>query len=718
MLTAAFGLALPWLMVAAMPSIAWAQAPAPATQPIDVARAVRDRFVQDQQALATGTPAQRDEAARRLIARQTAESRTAILKALQQKDNQGAQLAAARAIPDDPTPDPRWITPLGNLMGIGGNVGGQERELTVAGAVALGSFHGTVADRNAAFGLLQRFINNPVNPPGKLSAIRALSVCTDYRIAELLVSLMQSPSEAERNNAADALQEMTQVTENGRDPRAWQAWWATQRNRPPEEFRADILERQRRRNVVGMTDVDKVVGQMFAMVDQKRQPAALEVPLDSADAPFRAAGIRLAWQYFNARGELPPAILPKVRELVRDSSPQVRIAAAKFLRDKNDRPSLEILLAQLLVDTDAEVRAAIMEPLVSMQDVRAVPTLLEILKDPSVRSATAAAETLAKLGPAIHKDAALQTTVSNELVKTINGRGNQNPDLKAACVEALVPLQMPQHRQLFESLLGQQQTPRMRIAAVAGLGELRDPNLGDVVFGVVQNDREQKVRYAALGAMATLQARGFAGQLLSVSLNPAEDKGIRDLAQHAFEAYLPLGSDEQLNNWSDQFLQSNAWARRVPVMKEQLTRAEKAKDPRAAAALDEAIGDAYVRLNQPQDAIPYLRAALDYWQNNKGSAAAQASPRRRLMTAHLMAKQYPQAAQLAQEAMSRDPALQEDVIPWIANEVDRLNEAKQPRDAQRLAEEGLKIPNLTERSRNWLIKGREAANQQLSPNPR
>src|SRR5207249_4992965 len=49
---------------------------------------------------------ERDEAARRLVARQTPEARAALAAALQDATNRGAQLAAARAIPLDPNPDP------------------------------------------------------------------------------------------------------------------------------------------------------------------------------------------------------------------------------------------------------------------------------------------------------------------------------------------------------------------------------------------------------------------------------------------------------------------------------------------------------------------------------------------------------------------------------------------------------------------------------------
>lgn len=710
---------LAWVL--AWPGVAFAQAPAatqPGNGPIDVERAVADAFALDRRTVeGNGAQPARDEAARRLIARQTREGRDAILAILQLRQNQAAQLAAARAVPDDLNPDPRWIAPLGDLLGIAG-AGGLERDLTVASIVALGSFHGTATDRTTAFGLVQRFVTNPANPPSKTSGIRALGACPDLPIADLLVSLVQNPQvrQIDRNAAADALAEMTLNSENGRDPRAWATWWVAQRGKNADQFRDELLDRQRRRHTGLNGDLIGPLRQMVQLAAPQNAGAALRVPLDSTEPALRSAGIHLVFETFNAQGQLPAGVLPRVRELVRDSDVDVRAEAARVLGSMNDHPSLEALLAQLTIEADAGARIAFMQAMASLRDVRAVPTLLLQLNDPSVRSATAAAETLAKLGEQIRADPALRDRVNGALLQTINNRGNQNPELKAACVEAMVPLRIPQNRQLLENLSGAQQTPRTRIAALAALGELRDPNLANVVFGVVQNEQReqhQPVRMAALDAMEKLNAGGFAQQLLELSRRPQEDPGVRDRARRVFEAYLHLASDQQLAAWSAQFLQNNELARRIPVLLEQLRGKDRpaTKDPAEAARLQEAIGVAYMELNQPLMAIPFLRTALDYYQNNKGTPQAQASVRRPLLQCHLMAKQYTEAAKLAQEAMARDPATQQDVIPIIMREVERLIEGKQPRDAQRLIEEALKTPDLTRVFRDRLIRLRDTANQ-------
>jgi HEAT repeat protein len=711
MLKASIGLAL----LQALPARVMAQVPPPAVPvvgPLDPGRAAKAAFDQDVQTIQIGQQKQRDDAAKRLVARQNAEGRAAILAALQIKQNQGAQLAAARAILDDPNPDPRWINPLGELLGIPGQAGGLEGPLTEAAAAALSSaYQGSAPpDHNAAIGRLKQYFVDP-NAPSRLRAIRAMSVSADYRIAELLVSLAQLPVDRDRNNATDALQEMTLIADHARDAKAWAAWWAVQQRKPADTFRADLLDRRRRR--AALTDeVNNQVAGLIQLADPKNQPEAFRRVLESSDPLFRAAGVRVAYQTFLATGQLPTGSLPRIRELVRDSSIEVRSAAAQTLGNVNDRPALETLLAQLMVEPDAGVRAVIMQALVPMRDVRAVPILLQMLNDPSIRTATVAAETIAKLGDVIRNDPGLRATTSAALIQTINNRGNQDADLKAACVEALVPLRMPEHRLLLENLLAPQQSPRTRRAALAGLGELRDPNLGNVVFGVVQNEqKDHGVRVAALDAMEKLNAGGYLPQLLELSRNQREDPGVRDRSRRVFESYLPLANDQQLIGWSGLFLQAAEHDRRIPVMKVQLKRAEDGKDLRAAAGFQQAIGEAYLDLAQPQNAIPFLKLALEYWQTNNGTPQALAGLRRPLMKALLDAKQYPEAARLAQDAMDRDAATQPDVINLIATEVENLNKNKQQRDAQRLAEEGLKIPKLDDRYKARLTLGLNEAKQ-------
>ena len=149
--------------------------------------------------------AQRDEAAKRLLSRQTPEAREILRSTLVDVGNRGGQLAVARALAHDPHPDESLVTPLYALMG-------SDQSLTEAGAQAL------AAHKNNAQVLtrLQDFARNRNNRTGRVAAIRALGTFVDKRAAQTLIDLLASDDEssAARDAAADALIDMAGLSSN------------------------------------------------------------------------------------------------------------------------------------------------------------------------------------------------------------------------------------------------------------------------------------------------------------------------------------------------------------------------------------------------------------------------------------------------------------------------------------------------------------------------
>src|SRR5438552_19208114 len=95
--------------------------PALALQPVETREEVARKDVQQQEAILTdagATPAQRDDAARRLVSRSSKEADDVLLKILKDGARDG-QLAVARALASDPTPEPDFIEPLSWLLGSG-----------------------------------------------------------------------------------------------------------------------------------------------------------------------------------------------------------------------------------------------------------------------------------------------------------------------------------------------------------------------------------------------------------------------------------------------------------------------------------------------------------------------------------------------------------------------------------------------------------------------
>src|SRR5205823_5068142 len=123
-------------------------------------------------------------------------------------------------------------------------------------------------------------------------------------------------------------------------------------------------------------------------------------------------------------------------------------------------------------------RVAEVDAIVPIRDLRAVDTLLKLLHDSSPSVAEVAAEGLKELGPLIReKDPALAKKVAEELRKSLpqQGAGPAAADLRAAFVDAMAPLQVPELRATFIPLLRADEAVAVRRAALRALRELHDP---------------------------------------------------------------------------------------------------------------------------------------------------------------------------------------------------------------------------------------------------
>jgi len=696
-----------------------APAPPPATaptdpaaspsRPIDPARLATSYLQQEIAALAGGrTQADRDDAARRLIARQSAAGRQELLQALAAPPPAAlpsAPLAAARAIAGEPQPSPEFVRPLAALLGT-------DRAHSEAAAAAL------IAIRDAAaLDALRRFIANPDPPDVAVprTVIRVLASSADKVIAEALVELVTNPRANKLivSAAADALVDMTQLPEHGRDPEAWRRWWFGTRAgpaapavpgaqaKPPDAFRADLLDMRRRRLPgAGMEQIDPLLSRLFQLTEPRAQPEFIRQVLESGDPRSRMSGVRLVYDSFSLTGRMLDNTPQKLRDMIRDPSPDVRLEVARTLQALNDRQSLEPLLAQLSIEPNAAVRVAIMSALVEIRDPRAVPALIGLTNDPSMRVAVAATESLAKLGGVIRTEQALSARVSAALVQAIRNRAQQpaNDELRAASVEALVPLRDPRHQQLFLSLYPNQGV-RTRVAAIQGLGEIGDPASGNTIINWLRGEQDALVRLAALGALRTVGTFQLDVAIFEHTKPQVEpDASNRKAAWDTFVALMPGAGQQQLSDWAQRFFANGEFDRRIPVLQEILKKQQAANDPAAAAITQEQIGESYMNLQppRPQAAVPYYREALQYWLANGGNPQNVAAQTRSLLKAQIAAKLYADAITLAREAINRDRTQQGDVMGMIATAAERLNETAQPREAERLATEALGLRDIIE----------------------
>ncbi|MBV8780413.1 MAG: HEAT repeat domain-containing protein, partial [Phycisphaerae bacterium] len=498
----------------------------------------------------------RDEAARRLLARHTDEARKILRDTLVSPDI-GGELAVARSLEQDPNPDPAFIDPLFPLL--------LNRDLAAAAGRALAGYKGntTVMTR-----LIDR-ATSPRNSPefSRIAAIRAIGTMPERRAAAALMQLLTSGEEsgAIHKAAAEALVEMTGLEQNGSDPTRWNAWWAGQQDRTDSDFRQDINAHQEARldrlqaHVRSLdTETESILRDQYHAADNDQKTAMALRFLHSTAPEIREIGTRLVNDDVTEGRQPTAAELARLRDMVSDSSPDVRRAVADIITKLNDPESLDVLLVQLQVEPDPRVRGAIATALGPMRDLRAVPTLVKLLNDDSLSTAEDAARALsqAATGP-LANDAALARTTAEALRNAVLARAKTpgTEDFCASCIEAIAPLHQPQIvQELADAKLMNSQGKAVRQAMVLAMGELRDPKFADPIVDAL-NDPDDDVQRQAIASLGMNPAAGAYAQNVGNILRSDSGRkdAVREEAWRFMASIFPQLKEEQLESWAQQF---------------------------------------------------------------------------------------------------------------------------------------------------------------------
>jgi tetratricopeptide (TPR) repeat protein len=695
-----------------------------ALRPIDIAADVKATLQREHDAVVNQTLPQgvRDEAASRLLSHHTAESRNLLLKSAV---NAGARLAVARALKDDPAPDAESIGLLKSWLGT-------DDETTVAAAHALAE-----ADKpdEALLALLAYINDRSVRESMRAAAARGLGASADIRAARTLGVLLDDDKyPIVKKAACDALVEMTGLTRNGRDTDAWKKWVQDDAGpgRKNPDFRDRLVDLLKRRQQPMPLETMDLLERLFQQIPPENKSLALNNMLTDPQPGARIVGIRLFEDDQTHAGRLS-ANLPLVIDMIGDSSAAVRQQVAKTLFNLNRKETAEALMTQLALETDPAVKAEIIHAVATgMSDIRIVPQLLQLLKDPSERVRVAAADGLRSLGAVIKVEAVLAKQVIGALEDFIGDKQNQG-DMKAAGVEALVPLADKSMLDLFTNLsLDAHEAPATRRAALRGLEVLGDPHVVRQVMQVLTSDKDASVRLAALDTFLRVGSFGYNEALFRLTKPENEpDASVRARAWEVFQQLLstPSASDAQLRDYAELFRKSANAAQdpherdeqmnhRLAVLLVLADRDQKNGDAAHLADLAaqrENIGAAYVQLHQPEKAVPYFRQALDYWLQNNAKGEETLGLIRELMDALLDSKQYDKAAQFADATIARDPEQQRIVATRLVNRAEDLlnppppppgqpaNPAS-PRDALQLATEGLTKINAVALEKNYRLR--------------
>jgi hypothetical protein len=219
----------------------------------------------------------------------------------------------------------------------------------------------------------------------------------------------------------------------------------------------------------------------------------------------------------------------------------------------------------------------------------------------------------------------------------------------------------------------------LQILGALGRGE------ADLIQRAVEGERDHQVRAEGMRAMAMTGSSEYFGWLVQKMRPPGEsDPKVQAAAREAYVRLLPSANRQKLeaeaNRQSDPAL-------RVLVRRELVKQLDDAGEVEFAAAQRQNIGDDYLtKLNQPADAVPYLRAALNYWQSKGVNPTVTTRLVPQLINAMLQARQYVPLADLGEELIKQDSdTYQTEVGYRVRNEAEALIASRKPGDVEAAA---------------------------------
>jgi hypothetical protein len=361
--------------------------------------------------------------------------------------------------------------------------------------------------------------------------------------------------------------------------------------------------------------------------------------------------------------------------MIGDSDPHVRQAVVDALRDLNDRESLQPLLDQLKQEEDPSVRASIAAAFGPIGDLKAVPSLLNLLNDPTPAVAVSAAKSLGDLAQILHtSNPAVAAQAAKALQDALNRAGNAGmPLLREAVVGAMAELRDPSLADTYRDLLKPGESPSIRRDAILGLGYLNNRN-DDALIGQFLSDPDPSVREAAIDAEKDVH---FAPQLLSMlGPNANNPPSVQNAAWNALQGFLPEITDTQeLANFADRFRDWNQWDRRLTCLQRlaDVYRKEGNHD-NDLADTDENIGQCQEQLTPPdyKAAAASYAAAMTIKEQEPGHNDEVIS---RLIDWRLRAMLHDninEALAFAQQSMTKDPTKKGDIGAIINDTVTKL----------------------------------------------
>jgi hypothetical protein len=497
----------------------------------------------------------RQEAARRLVARQSDESRGLVRRIVGSMANPTARSILLTALADDSNPDPNL---LGDLLGLLNNPGDPASLETAAQALAAYKDNPQVVEAISRVAL-DRQRQAPLRRP----AVKALGSLIEPAAADALLNIVTNPAEpaAIIADAADALVQMTALDVNGRDPGKWAKWREQNVGRPSGEWKANLLRARAAREDRSRRSTDKTKDELqLALEDSynaspEGSKAGRLLRHLRADSPMiRGVGARMADKVATSAlgGQNTTEIEQRLVEMIGDSDADVRADVARALYSINIDPdvALKAFRAQLQIETDGEVKAAIARKLSNIPRLTQLSDLGRLLDDVDPDVVTEAAVAIRRLAPSIKPaDAALRAEAAEKLRGAMQRLAGRDPlvGVRRACGEALAALRDGNSMNFARDILGRgrAEPPEIRGVALRILGEL-GPDAQERIVRAVDAEPVAKVQVEGIEAIARTKSFEQSGWLIQKANARGVDPTVQKAARDAYLSLLPNVSVQKL----------------------------------------------------------------------------------------------------------------------------------------------------------------------------
>lgn len=562
----------------------------------------------------------RRDAADALLDKDTPAARAALVQVLAGPMPHDVTLAVLEALGAREKTGEEFVEPLFAILA------SEDEPVRRAAAVAFGAYQGN--DRvQGRLSVLASSAEAPV--PQRLAAILALSRLIDKHSIEVLVRLASDPKPMVSVAAADALADMTGLSDVGPSPQAWAAWWKKHEQDPEATLLAGLLRRAneeaRRREAVMdrlLTRLTRNLTDLYEAADPKQKGKLILDHIEDGVPQVRALAARqaaaMARQVLaSGNGTSRQAyqeVVAAVTKHVNDESPAVRAAAAEALGAWKEPSAAATLLARLDVEKSPEVRAALAGALGSLKVAEAAPRLAAMLDSLSEAEVLRAAGALGVIGEKGQPGAAAVEPAVASLGRLT--RTATSASVREAACQAIARIATPAVEDVLAGALDDS-SPSVRFSAAQGLanlGKVSDKTAAALAARLA--DDNKGVRQAVAGALAKVGGADAARRMVDRLKAGAEtEPAVRtalwesvrslvdrtesaDLARDLGERFFAREGAEDMQRAAILFESALA---KIPV-------ADQAGP--AAQALCNKIVDAYLAAKMPDSAIKPIRQLI------------------------------------------------------------------------------------------------------------